>query len=244
MGGIANPMSKQNVLVVGASEEQFEDFAPMLLRKNFDVDRFPGAQGALELVTLVSFSAILVRFPVPDVELEDFLTIIRGSSSASRRASVALLASPDTVHTARTFLDNGVQLVLSGEEEAGEFEDQVSAFLGIKARTAMRIVVKLDVILEESGRERFMAQTKDISESGMFIAANKLYPVGSIALFEFSLPNDSTSFCGDAEIVRHSGAGDRLRGMGIRFLSFSQNTPQNLAVKLDQLDSALPRSTI
>ncbi len=49
---------RRNVLIVEIDKETFEVFAPMLERKHFDVDRFPGAKGAMELVMLVPFEAL------------------------------------------------------------------------------------------------------------------------------------------------------------------------------------------
>jgi hypothetical protein len=228
-------MPHQNVLMVGIDAERYESFAPMLQRKHFDVDRFPGAQGAMELVTLVPFTAIIIHYPIRDVALDSFLQVIRGQSSASREARIALVSLPDKLQEAEAFLNKRIQLVVSDDEEPDELDGKISDFLGIKSRAAMRVLVKLDVALEDSKRERFMAQSKDISASGMFVTTKRLHPVGSRALFEFTLPTDSTPFCGSGEITRHSGPRDRIQGIGVRFLTFTQNTQENLTVCLEQM---------
>ncbi|MCP4899004.1 MAG: PilZ domain-containing protein [bacterium] len=228
-------MTQRNVLVVGVDAQKYERFAPLLERKHFEVDRFPGAKLALELVTQIPFTAILIQFPLADATLDEVLTVIRNDDSASCDTRIALLTTPDQFQAAKQYLPDTVQLVVSDDEAPDQIDEKVSEFLGIKTRASMRIVVKLEVILDRSGREQFMAQTKDISSSGMFLATERLFPVGSVVLFEFTLPNDSKAYCGDAEIVRHSGKNDRIRGMGIRFLSFSQNTPESLTARLERL---------
>ena len=42
---------KANVLVVEVGPEDYDDVAPPLLRSLFDIDRVPGAESALDLVT-------------------------------------------------------------------------------------------------------------------------------------------------------------------------------------------------
>ncbi len=228
-------MTTQNILMVGIDEERYQRFAPMLHRKHFDVDRFPSPQGALELVTLVPFAAIIVYFPMRDITFDDFLLVVRRQGSASRAAPIALFSSPTSLQEAQGYLTKRIQLVVCDEDPTDLIDEKVSTFLGIRARAAVRTLVKLDVALEDTKRERFMAQSKDISASGMFVASKRLYPIGSRARFEFTLPNDSNPFGGTAEVTRHSAPTDSMQGFGVKFLSFSQNSQQNLSACLDQL---------
>lgn len=226
---------RQNVLVVEVDSERFDKIAPLLQRKHFDVDRFPGARGALELVTVVPFRALIVGYPLRDVPFETFFRAVRGEGSASRQAPIALLARTTHFEEANAYLQRRIQLVISDQEEPAQVEQKLSTFLGILSRTEVRILVKLNVTMTDNRQERFMAQTKDISASGMFVSTNRKYPKGSKAVFEFVLESDSKPFSGLAEVVRCSEQGDRIQGMGLRFMQFRKNTQDNLKRALDVL---------
>ena len=79
---------RQNILVVEVAEDTYDEIATVLTRNDFAVDRFPTAAAALELVTLVSFKAIIVNHPPKAAPIEDFLAEVKGPESASREALV------------------------------------------------------------------------------------------------------------------------------------------------------------
>jgi response regulator RpfG family c-di-GMP phosphodiesterase len=227
---------RRNVLVVEVDLERFETIAPMLARKRFEVDRFPGASGALELVSVVPFRALILGFPMTEVPFDRFLATVKRPGSASSAAPVAIITQEGQLEAARAYLERGVDYVASLGDSPAEFENGLSALLGIQARRAFRATVRLDIVLENARRERFVAQTKDISASGMFVIVRRLSPIGSRAYFEFALPNESKPFCGEAEVTRHAQPpADELIGMGLRFVSFIRNTEERLGEALEEL---------
>ena len=60
---------KRNVLIVGVTPEEFGQAAPFLSRGDLDVDRFPTPRGASALIKKVPFALIIVRVPLPEMEL-------------------------------------------------------------------------------------------------------------------------------------------------------------------------------
>ncbi|MCD4751196.1 MAG: PilZ domain-containing protein [Thermoanaerobaculales bacterium] len=214
---------RANILVVEVGPESYDDVAPPLLRSLFDIDRIPGAESALDLVTNIAFNAIICRFPLREIPTNEFLKTTRSSTSASREAGVALIASAEHFDEASTFLEKGADLVLSMEEPQGEREALLCTLFGIQPRRSMRVLVKLAVVVGEDGPERFVAQTHDISASGMFVVTRKHFQVGMTARFQFSLMGESRAFTGTAEIVRHNKeTTNGPRGFGMRFLDFEE----------------------
>jgi Tfp pilus assembly protein PilZ len=229
----------RNVLVVEVDADRFKAIAPMMNRKQFEVDRFPGARGALELVSLVPFRAIIIGYPMKEVGLDKFLQAVKGGSAASREAPIAIITDDQHLDEANGYLQKGVKLVTSYQSQAKEVENRLCEMLGIKARISIRAMVTLNVTLEDSRKERFVAQTKDLSASGMFVLSNRGYPVGSTALFEFALPNESKPFCGEARVVRVvNPSGNRVEGMALSFTSFIRNTQERLLECVEQLEQS------
>jgi uncharacterized protein (TIGR02266 family) len=216
-------ITKKNILTVEIDTDTFDLIAPPLLRKLFEVDRIPSAAGGLELVSMVPFSAIVLRHPLQGMDTDDFLAAVKQAQSASRDARVALLTTAGDDASADEYLDRGVDLLVSLHDEPKEREQLLCALLGIQPRRDARVLVKLEVILTDLQSDRFVAQTKDVSSSGMFVITRKKHPVGSIARFEFNLAGDPAPVRGNAEVSRHSAPGDRNQGMGLRFLTFDED---------------------
>ncbi len=211
--------ARQNILVVEVEPEVYVGIERVLRRINFDVDRLPTATGALELVSAVPFSALILRFPLQRLTLEEFLSASRTPSSASHDAPVALLAAAADRDRAAAYLDTGVDLVIANEDAADDQELKLCRLLGILPRKAVRLLVRLDVALEDSKRDRFMAQSRDVSASGMFLSTTRLYPVGSRARVVLTLPDDPAPLTCEVEVVRHGDPRrDGTSGMGVRFV--------------------------
>jgi DNA-binding response OmpR family regulator len=217
----------QNVLVVGISEELFNRIAPVLQRKSFEVDRFPDATRALELVSVVPFSAIIVGYPIHGLDLDTFLDAIQQGESAV--ASIALLT--DASHRAEVdaYTTAGVDLVLQREDATREMQRLLCALLGVAPRSSVRALVKLDLDLVGAASERFVAQTEDISASGMLVVTPKRLDIGSSAIFTLTLPGGAKPIVGMAEVTRHTEPGyDRQEGMGFKFVSFEGDGEERL----------------
>ena len=212
---------RKNILLVGVDRSLEEEVAPPLLRRIFDIDRIPSPEAALELVRVVPFAALVVRHPLPGMPLEVFLKALRQPTSASREAVVLLLATTDEeAETLRADVPPGVQSVLSLADPGDSREHQLCRSLGIQPRSAARVLVRLDVTLTGSRHEKVVAQMRDVSATGMFVVTPKRYPMGSLARFEFTLPDSPQPFTGRAEVARHSKPDqDSTQGMGFRFIT-------------------------
>jgi hypothetical protein len=227
IGSQRHASGRKNILTVEVDSSVFEELAPAHLRKVFEVDRLPSAAAALELVSLVPFAAIILKHPLRGMTTDEFLAAVRRNDSASRQAQVALLTEPGNGNVS-SYLARGVSLTLTMEDPAEEREQLICSMLGIQPRHDARVLVKLEVIVTDSESDHFVAQTKDVSVSGMFVITRKRHPIGSIARFEFNLLGDPKPVRGNAEVVRHSEPGDPQHGMGFRFLTFDETGGQRL----------------
>lgn len=220
---------RKNILTIGVGRELFEETASPLLRKGFDIDRFPTPEAALELVSAVPFAALLLRHPLPGMDTDEFLAVARRPGSASREAKVALLVEDAEFNRAQEYLERGVQLVLRTSSALREREQKICTLLGISPRQDTRIMVKINVSLSGDKYDRFIAQTKDISVSGMFVITRKRHSIGSPASFEFNLPDERHPIRGVAEVTRHSEPGAKISGMGFRFITFEGESKERLS---------------
>lgn len=227
--------NRRNILAIGVSADEFDRVAPFLGRDSFEVDRFPSAVGSFELTNKVPFEILLVRFPLPDMELYDFLQAVRRDESPNLKASIVLLAPQDKIKEAEAFIGRGANRVVEIEEADNTIQDSISSLLSVAPRKAARFMARMEIKLSDA-EEMLVCQTENISSTGMLLRTDKRYETGTRIQFQFTLPHDQRPIVGLAEIVRHTMIGrDKVSGVGVRFLSFTGDSQRRFESFIDGL---------
>ncbi|MEM1206438.1 MAG: PilZ domain-containing protein [Acidobacteriota bacterium] len=224
----------RNVLAIGVSPAEFRQLLPFLDRQSFDVDRFPSAAGALELVTRVGFEMLLVRYPLPDMELTHFLGRVRSPDSPCLRAPLLLLTNGEGAEGVDEFIGRGANKSINLEASEARIQETISSVLDVAPRKAARFLARLEIKIGDAA-DRILCQTENLSSTGMLIRTDRRYELGTEIEFEFELPDDPRDVRGVAEVVRHTKAGrDDVGGVGLRFLSFSGDSQRRFLTFLGQ----------
>jgi uncharacterized protein (TIGR02266 family) len=225
--------NRRNILAIGLSADEFARVAPFLARDSFEVDRFPSAVGSFEITNAVPFEILLVRFPLPDMELYDFLQAVRRNDGPNLRSSIVLLASQDVVKEALSFIGRGANRVVGLEETDGTIHQSISSLLNVAPRKDARFMARMEIRVDDA-EEMLICQTENLSASGMLIRTDRRYEKGTKIQFEFNLPNDHRPIVGIAEIMRHTMIGrDKVSGVGVRFLSFAGDSQRRFQSFID-----------
>ncbi len=212
---------RRNVLVIGVSPEEFGRVAPFLGRNAFDVDRFPSGSGALELTAYVSIEVLMVRYPLPDMDLGVFLQAVRQPASKCLTSPILILADATASAEAKVYIGRGANRVLHVEQAEDELQATVSSLLAVAPRKDARFLARMEIKIG-GAKDMILCQTENLSASGMLIRTERRYDKGTKIEFEFSLPDDARPIVGVAEVVRHTMVGrDQVGGIGVCFLSFS-----------------------
>lgn len=229
-------MSKRrNVLVIGVNPEEFGRVAPFLARDAFDVDRFPSGSGALELTALVSIEVLLVRYPLPDMDLGVFLQAVRQPESKCMTSPILLLADAAAATEAEAYIGRGANRVLHLEAAEDDLQATVSSLLAVAPRKDARFLARMEIKLG-GAKDMILCQTENMSASGMLIKTERRYDKGTKIDFEFSLPEDIRPISGVAEVVRQTMVGrDKVGGIGMRFLSFAGDSQRRFESYVNSL---------
>lgn len=215
-------MNQRNILAIGVTPEEFNRVAPFLARDSFDVDRFPSGAYSFELTSEIRFEALLVRYPLPDMDLSDFLSRIRREESPNLRSSIVLVTDYAKVEAAEQFIGKGANRVVSLEEADAKIQKLVSGLLNVAPRKAARFMARMEIKIGDGAKDMIICQTENLSSSGMLLHTDKQYAKGTKIQFEFQLPNDHRPIAGLAEIVRSTTIGhEQHAGLGVRFISFA-----------------------
>ncbi len=215
------PQKRRNVLAIGVDPEEFGRVAPFLARDAFDVDRFPSGSGALELTSQVVIEVLLVRYPLPDLELDRFLAEVRQPQSPCLKSPIVLLTVAGRLAEAEGYVGRGANRVVDIEAAESEIQDAISALVNVAPRKAARFLARLEIKLG-GAKDMILCQTENLSISGMLIRTERRYDVGTEIHFEFTLPNDVRPVAGVAEVMRHTMISrDQVGGIGVCFRSFA-----------------------
>lgn len=219
----SSPPGRRSVLVVNVDQELYDKVSPLLNRTEFEVDRFPRARAALDLVARVGVDVLLVGYPLPDVPVQSFLDAIRAEGSPCRQSPLLLLAQEADLDEARRYVGRGANRVVAVEESPARLQDEVSQLLAVAPRSSLRLMVRMIVNIGE-GAAMELAQSENLSETGMLVRTGEIYPLGSRLSFEFHLGGDHLPIRGEGEVTRHTTPGrEMVRGIGIRFVSFERD---------------------
>lgn len=211
---------RRNILVIGVDSATYAKVAPVLERVDFEVDRFPSAASALELVERIPFMVLLVGFPLPDMPVQELLDAVRRPGSPCRRSPLLLVTQPGEVEQASTHLGRGANRVVSLAESEERLQAVVSELLQVAPRSAVRTMLRVEVRLGDD-RTLLLCQTENLSATGMLIRTERRFPVGTELSFELVLGGDARPIRGKAEVVRHTLLGrDPASGMGLRIDQF------------------------
>ncbi|MEM1177114.1 MAG: PilZ domain-containing protein [Acidobacteriota bacterium] len=225
----------RNVLAIGVSQAEFQRFVPFLARQSFEVDRFPSGVGALELITQIRFEMLLVRFPLPDMDLSSFLSSVRRDGSPCHGASLILLTASSHEADAHRFIGQGANRSISLEASEDTIQSSISGLLDVAPRKAARFLARMEIRIG-GAKDMLLCQTENMSSTGMLVRTDRRYEIGTQIEFEFSVVGDPRPLRGVAQVVRHTIVGrDRVGGIGMRFLSFAGDSQLRFESYIDQL---------
>lgn len=207
---------------------------PLLAAFGCEVRRPPTGGNLLELVQTTRFDLIVIAFPLGSIGLTELLRSIRWSQSACRSSSVMVMSPVYELEHVQRHLDRGVNRSLPLDAEASVLRRAVADLLDQSLRVSIRVPARLDAFLE-SGSERRLMQTENLSETGMRLRGGGDLPVGAELRFEIALPRDPKPVTGLAEVVRQPIADrESSDGIAVRFLELDGDGAQRLAALVNE----------
>lgn len=182
---------------MGLSVEEFTLVAPCLDRQKFDVDRFPGAQGAMELVARLPVEVLLISYPLPDMVLPPFLQAVR--KGPCRHSPLVLLAGGDSLNEAHRYIGRGANRVISLDSPKRELPATVSRLLNVAPRKTLRAFAQLRFKFDDTNW--IPCRPENLSAPGLLLETDQRPPRGTQVDFELILPAIERPVVGRAEVA-------------------------------------------
>lgn len=222
--------TKKRILIVAVEQQGFDRIDPLLHRSYFVVERVPrGASGAM-LCSNVPFDLVVAGHPLPDMPLADFVKAVRKAGSACIQTPLLVLAERSRLAEVEGPLRQGPCVALPVEEPQRLVDELANHLLGVASRQSTRVLVRIEVQVSE-GKRLVMHQSENVSDGGMLLRTDRVYPLGTRMAFECLLPGDRGGpVRGEAEVVRHTLPElEKFTGVGMRFVSFKGDGQKRLA---------------
>jgi hypothetical protein len=215
------------VLTVLSDNQLSDRVRDVLARRAIEVNRVPSGAGALILTGNLSYSLIVVEFPLSDLAIKDFISSIRTLDSTSTNSPVLILAEEVDVEKLNSEITDDLVEALPKDIDEARFHSVVSKLLGVAYRHCSRVMVQLEVALDYGVTTR-MHQAVNLSESGILVRGGRQVPVGTPVRFEFSLPDEINPIAGKGLVVRHTAPSEEASGIAIQFAELAEENLRRL----------------
>lgn len=231
--------NKGRILVVGLERPLFQKIDPVLNRSKFVVDRVPRGESGKLLASHAAFDLIVVRHPLPDMSLGSLLNSVHEPGSPCGAAPILVLTDESRLSEVRGLMPGGTNQVVSINEPWKLLQEVASQLLGVAPRIATRVMIRVEVQLEGEAKSQVMCQSENLSENGMLLRSDRLFPIGTRVSFESMLPGERAPIHGQAEVVRHTVPDvENVQGMGLKVLGFKGDGQKRLRGFLSRKTSA------
>ena len=219
---------QRSSLVVGLVDER-ERFRALLAEIGDLVAVAADAGEAQTLTDSQSFDLIVVEYPTPGRSAAELLKAFRWSGSKSREAVVVLVTTPDFLDEAEDLHEHGVTRILNRGAKDAVLKIAFHEVTRSQARLPIKAFVRIPgAPLGQPGT--VMAQTVNVSTTGMLVRLAKEVLVGARFDFVLQIPQLPQPIRGNAEVVRVTqGPGDRVTGFAATFTALEGNDGAVLA---------------
>jgi CheY-like chemotaxis protein len=223
-----------SVLVVSLNRRVCERITNALPSPEYEVRCAPDVTHAQELTEKEVFDLVLLEFPAPGSNLREFLKTLRSFAWASREAAVVFLTAPEALEEAEAFQAGGVTRILSIQAAEKRLRTAIREILVHEQRFPVRALVRITG--QDAGMAgTVMAQTENLSRTGMLVRCDKPIAIGGHFGFTLELPGQPKPVRGQAAVVRYSRAAfERVEGFAARFVSFEDDGEGHLETFIEQ----------
>ncbi len=221
-------MRRPKVRVLAVGGEEARSVEPHLENLPCFVEWAPDGRTAVLLAARMTYQHLLVGFPLPDMEVEEFLGELRRPDGASATARMLLLTTEKRREEIEEIRDEGfITGVVAVDGSDVAVERGLISFLKAAPRVPAALRVRMVAIEEGAVVE---GETVNLSESGLLVRSELALERGDEVEIEISMPR-GVPLRATALVVRQPRPEyESVQGMGLRFLAFEGDDQVRLEV--------------
>jgi hypothetical protein len=214
--------------VAGVQKSSVGELAPVLDRDKLTVVQVTSYEDAVMYAQSAQVELIIFAAEPTTISLEDAIRTIRSNSSASRKASLLVLAEPGTEEGPRQLIGHGVNRVMLTVDPPKYIALQVAELLEIPPRATLRLSTRMLVEVED-GFEMALGAVVNVSAAGLLMETDADLEPGQHVVMSIDIDPQVEPVAAKAEVVRKADPQrEGIEGIGARFLSFAGDSQQRL----------------
>lgn len=223
--------NEKKILLVDNVKTILEREKTMLNRKDFMVYTATSGEEALEMHTRENMDAIIIDQHMPGISGLEVCKKIRNNDELRHVSLIIALLSVDEDAVNRC-ISAGANACLKKPLIKDELLDTLARFLDVPRRQSIRIIVRIKIDAKV-GSDFFIANTVDVSSTGLLFECDRDLAVGDNVEASFFLPGKDgfKQIVTRCEIMRAVPAGNgsgQLR-YGVKFVDFEKGVEQDIA---------------
>ena len=219
---------KPVVLVAGVRRSSVGELAPVLDRQKLTVVQVTSYEDAVMYANAARVELVILGIEPTTMSLEEVIRTIRSQSSASRMASLLVLAQPGNEDNARQLIGHGVNRVMLTVDAPKFIALQVAELLDIPPRATLRLRTRMLVKVEDGFAEALGAVV-NISAAGLLLETDADLEPGQHVIISIDIGPQLEPVAAKAEIVRKADPErEGIEGIGAQFLSFAGDSQKQL----------------
>jgi hypothetical protein len=239
-------IEKSVVLVAGVPVGSFGELAPVLDRQKLTVIQVSSYEDLVMYANAARVDLIILGPDLTGMSLNGVIHTIRSRSSASRNASLLVLAEPGSEDNVRQLIGHGVNRVMLTVDSPNHIGLQVADLLDIAPRATLRLSTRMLVEVED-GFEEALAAVVNISAKGLLLETDADLEPGQHVIISIDIGPQLEPVAAKAEIVRKANPErEGIEGIGAQFLAFAGDSQKQLetvlgdafSIPLDQVQTA------
>lgn len=216
------------VLVAGVRRSSVGELAPVLDRQKLTVVQVTSYEDAVMYANAARVELVILGIEPTTMSLEEVIRTIRSQSSASRMASLLVLAQPGNEDNARQLIGHGVNRVMLTVDPPKFIALQVAELLDIPPRATMRLSTRMLVEVEDGFAEA-QGAVVNISAAGLLLETDADLEPGQHVIISIDIGPQLEPVAAKAEIVRKADPErEGIEGIGAQFLSFAGDSQKQL----------------
>jgi hypothetical protein len=222
------------VLVAGIPRSSFDELAPVLDRQLLEIVQVTSAEDSIKFAYSDRVDLVILDSNPTEMGLEQVVWTIRSTTSASRKASILVLAQPGCEDEARDLIGHGVNRVMLSVDPPKLIALQVAELLNIAPRTTLRLSTRLLAQVTD-GAEETLGAVVNLSVTGVLVDTDADLEPGQHVVISIDLPGRGAPLLVKAEVVRKAiPERDGIKGIGARFLEFPDDGRERLEAILGE----------
>ena len=218
----------KKILLVDGARYILEREKSLLDREALHVFTAGTAAEAIEIHKREKVDIIVMDLNMADIPGDEVCKMIR-ENPLMKKVSIILTSLIDSPEEWERCKVAGANACLRKPIRKSELDEKISTLLGISARREIRILVKIKLDAK-AGSDFFIANTVDVSQTGLLFECDRALDIGNILESSFFLPVSSgfKRVVSNAEIVRAVPVEGKMNRYGIKFTIFTEGGPHDI----------------